>query len=75
VLCSHLNVSSCKIEGTNLFLALAFSSQESFEGAVPVPIGFDGTSLEMPLKASSRNTTLYVKLRDDPTATASITVP
>jgi hypothetical protein len=75
VRCSHLNVSSCKIEGTNLFLALAFSSQESFEGAVPVPIGFDGTSLEMPLKASSRNTTLYVKLRDDPTATASITVP
>jgi hypothetical protein len=74
VRCTSIDVPACMIEGSDLFLALAFSSKQSFEGATPVPTGFDGPIFSMPMKNSPRSTTLYLKLRDDPEAVATIRI-
>jgi len=70
--CTELDTPTCMIEGSDLFLALAFSATESFDPEIPVPSGFDETTFAIPMRASERGNTLYVKLRDDPQATAMI---
>ncbi len=73
--CTAIDTPMCMIEGSDLFLALAFSATESFESEVPVPSGFDETTFAMPMKTSERRITLYVRLRDDPQAAAMIRIP
>jgi hypothetical protein len=75
VRCTDRETPTCMIEGRDLFLALAFSTSESFESEVPVPSGFDETTFAIPLRPSEHGTTLYVRLRDDPEAVAMIQVP
>ncbi|HEY4010473.1 MAG TPA: hypothetical protein VGM11_10015 [Acidobacteriaceae bacterium] len=74
VRCTNLETPVCVIEGTDLFLATAFSSKATFENAVPVPIGFDGSTLVIPIKTSFRRETLFLRLRDDPYAMATIEI-
>ena len=73
--CTDFETPTCTIEGSDLFLALAFSTTESLEPEVPVPSGFDARIFSMPVKTPARGTTLYVRLRDDPQAVAAIRVP
>jgi hypothetical protein len=63
----------CTAEGKNLFLAQAFSASKDFTGARPVPTGFAQDSLEVP--APTDGSTLYLKLRDDPSGIASVKLP
>jgi hypothetical protein len=73
--CTDLETPICAVEGSDLFLALSFSTTESFQPEVPVPSGFDERIFPMPMKTSERGTTLYVRLRDDPQAVATIRIP
>jgi hypothetical protein len=72
--CSDHETPTCMIEGRDLFLALAFSTTESFESEVPVQSGFDETTFAMPMGPSDRGEMLYVRLRDDPQAAAMIRI-
>jgi hypothetical protein len=63
----------CMIEGSELFLAIAFSSGKVFGKATIVPTGFDQSTFSVPAKA--RVDTLYVWLRDDPQSVAIIRLP
>ncbi len=63
------------IEGSDLFLSLAFSPTESFESAALVPTGFDEPTFVMSVPASERRTALYMRLRDDPMVTAIVRIP
>lgn len=73
--CTDSYIPTCTIEGSDLFLALAFSATESFKSAVPVPTGFDEPTFVMPMRMPEGRTTLYVRLRDDPQAAATIQIP
>jgi hypothetical protein len=75
VRCMDFDAPTCVIEGSDLFLSLAFSSTESFESEASVPTGFDEPIFVMSMPASGRRTTLYMRLRDDPLATATVRVP
>jgi hypothetical protein len=63
------------VEGSDLFLALAFSTTEDFASAISVPTGFDGSNFAIPMKHYARGSTLYVRLRDDPEGFATIRIP
>jgi hypothetical protein len=73
--CTELDTPTCMIEGSDLFLALAFSATESFDPEIPVPSGFDETTFAIPMRASEHGNTLYMKLRDDPHAIATVRLP
>jgi hypothetical protein len=60
----------CTLTGRDLFLIDSVSADSSFNAAVPVPLGFAGEALPVPKPADSH--TLYLKLRDDPSAIVSI---
>ena len=73
--CTSVGVPTCMIEGSDLFLALSFSTAENFTSAVPVPTGFDGSSFTIPIKPHPHVSSLYVRLRDDPEGFATIRIP
>jgi hypothetical protein len=73
--CTDFDAPTCMIEGSDLFLSLAFSPTETFESEAPVPTGFDEPTFVMSMPAPGRRTTLYMRLRDDPLATATVRVP
>jgi hypothetical protein len=73
--CTEFDAPTCMIEGSDLFLSLAFSSTESFESEAPVPTGFDEPTFVMSMPASGARNALYMRLRDDPRATAAIRIP
>jgi hypothetical protein len=56
---------ACKLTGTNLFLLQEVGGNPGLEHAVEVPDGFPGAALPVPHPTES---TLYLRLRDDPTA-------
>jgi hypothetical protein len=56
---------ACKLSGSNLFLIDAVSDEATFEHSVQVPDGFLGSALPVPHPTAG---SLYVKLRDDPSA-------
>jgi len=62
----------CTIEGTDLYLVDAFSTDAAFTSPTQVPEGFVGTSVSIPHPA---DTTFYVRLRDDPSTTDQVTLP
>ncbi len=60
----------CTLTGRDLFLIDSVAGDSSFTAAVAVPLGFAGDTLPVPRPAD--NHTLYLKLRDDPDAFATI---
>jgi hypothetical protein len=75
VRCTSVDVPTCMVEGSDLFLALAFSTTADFASPIPVPTGFDGSNFAIPMKPYPRTSTLYVRLRDDPDGFATIKIP
>ncbi len=72
--CTTDPATPCNLAGTNLFLLQAVSAEPDFSHPDPVPDGFTGAILPVPHPAGSA-ATLFFKLRDDPSAIASATIP
>jgi hypothetical protein len=64
---------TCTVDGKNLFLVQAFGADQSFAKAADVPTGFAQGEFTVPTPADG--TTLYLKLRDDPSSAASVKLP
>ena len=64
---------TCTVEGSQLFLALAFSTTEEFSTAVPVPTGFDEPVFSF--QVNGKVDALYLRLRDDPQTVEIIRLP
>jgi hypothetical protein len=62
----------CQLSGVNLFLIDSVASDQQFTHTAPVPIGFIDSTLSVPHPAESG---LYIKLRDDPSATNTVVLP
>ncbi len=71
--CTTADAPSCKAQGQNFFLVKAFSGAKDFSKAVDVPTGYADASMAVPTPADG--TTLYLKLRDDPSEEATVTLP
>jgi hypothetical protein len=63
---------ACVLKGSNLFLIDAVSSDPQFEHPTAVPEGFLNSTLSIPHPAAE---TLYLKLRDNPSAVNAAKVP
>jgi hypothetical protein len=62
----------CQLSGANLFLIDSVASDQQFTHTAPVPTGFIDSTLSVPHPAESG---LYIKLRDDPSATNTVVLP
>jgi hypothetical protein len=62
----------CILAGSNLFLLDSVASDPQFKDVSPVPAGYAGATLSVP---RPNGTLLYIKLRDDPAAVASVALP
>ncbi|WP_174241289.1 hypothetical protein [Granulicella sp. L46] len=71
--CTDANAPTCALNGDNLFLAQSFAAGKDFAKPTDVPTGFAETTFNVPTPTDG--TTLYLKLRDDPTNTATVTLP
>jgi hypothetical protein len=71
--CPRALAKPCTLNGSNLFLATAFSATPDFENGVDVPQEFTGTQLTVPHPAAGG--VLYLKLRDDPETVQTLTLP
>ncbi|MGI4755803.1 MAG: hypothetical protein ACRYGF_03030 [Janthinobacterium lividum] len=60
----------CTLTGSNLFLIESVAGESNFTSAVAVPLGFAGDTLSVPRAVD--NHTLFLKLRDDPAASSTI---
>jgi hypothetical protein len=71
--CAAADSPSCKVEGSNLFLVQSFGASKDFMKPTNVPTGFaeDNITVQTP----TDGVTLYLKLRDDSGAIATVTVP
>jgi hypothetical protein len=71
--CTTPDAPTCTIEGNNLFLVQSFDATKDFARPTEVPTGFADNSFAVPTPADGA--TLYLKLRDDPSAVATVTLP
>jgi hypothetical protein len=71
--CTSATPPVCTLEGSNLFLVQSFAASKEFTAAVDVPNGFAESSISVPSPADGK--TLYLKLRDDQSSAASVTLP
>ncbi len=62
----------CTLTGSDLYLVDSIATEPTFTTPTTVPEGFVGTTLSLPRPAK---TGFYLKLRDDPTAANSVTLP
>jgi hypothetical protein len=62
----------CQLSGVNLFLIDSVASDQQFTHTAPVPTGFIESTLSVPRPVDS---SLYIKLRDDPSATHTVVLP
>src|SRR5258705_1049556 len=62
----------CQLSGSNLYLIDSVASDPQFTHTAPVPTGFLDATLSVPRPSE---TGLYLKLRDDPSAVSSVTLP
>ncbi|WP_433972246.1 hypothetical protein [Tunturiibacter lichenicola] len=62
----------CTLTGSSLYLVDSIATDSTFTTPTTVPEGFVGTSLSLPRPAK---TGFYLRLRDDPTATNTVTLP
>ena len=72
VRCSDSPDKPCRLIGESLFLLDSVASDLQFAHTVPVPAGFDDSSLSVP---RPNGTLLFVKLRDDPSAVNKVALP
>jgi hypothetical protein len=70
--CPADDTQACSVSGSNLFLIEAVSTDPGFANPAPVPDGYTGTSLALPRLVAN---TLFLRLRDDPTAVDSAIFP
>lgn len=63
---------SCTLAGDNLFLIDSIAGTPQFTRPVDVPVGFAGASMKVP---RPNGTTLYLKLRDDPSTVDLMALP
>ncbi|MBB5057799.1 hypothetical protein HDF16_002505 [Granulicella aggregans] len=63
----------CTLEGSDLYLVDAFSTDQAFTTPTEVPEGFVGNTISIPHPGA--DTTFYVRLRDDPSTTNQVTLP
>jgi len=73
--CPVATAKNCVLTGSDLFLLAAVSTSPDFDDDAQVPDGFTGTTLEVPRPSATSNTPLYLKLRDDPSAVQSVSLP
>ncbi len=73
VKCTTAEAPTCAVSGKNFFLVQSFSASSDFAKASDVPTGFAQSELAVPTPADGA--TLYLKLRDDPEATATVKLP
>ena len=71
--CTDANAPTCVLNGDNLFLAQSFAAAKDFAKPTDVPTGFAENTFNVPTPTDGA--TLYLKLRDDPTNTATVTLP
>ena len=71
--CTTADAPSCTADGKNLFLVQTFGADKDLGKPAQVPTGFAENTLTVPTPADG--TTLYLKLRDDPSATATVKLP
>ncbi|HEY4354930.1 MAG TPA: hypothetical protein VGN16_04210 [Acidobacteriaceae bacterium] len=71
--CTTPEAATCTVDGSNFFLVEAFSAAKDFPKPTEVPTGFAESTFTVPTPADG--TTLYLKLRDDPSAVAAVTLP
>jgi hypothetical protein len=71
--CTSADAPTCTIEGSNLFLVQSFGATKDFARPADVPTGFAENNFTVPTPADGA--TLYLKLRDDPSAVATVTLP
>jgi hypothetical protein len=62
----------CTVTGSSLYLVDSIATDSTFTTPTTVPEGFVGTSLTLPRPAK---TGFYLRLRDDPTAANTVTLP
>jgi hypothetical protein len=70
--CSASPDKACQLSGSNLYLIDSVASDPQFTHSAPVPTGFLDATLSVPHPSE---TGLYLKLRDDPSAVSTATLP
>jgi hypothetical protein len=70
--CSASPDKPCQLTGDNLYLIDSVASDPQFTHTAPVPTGFLDAMLSIPRPTESG---LYIKLRDDPSAVSTATLP
>jgi hypothetical protein len=73
ITCATADAPTCNAEGKNFFLVQSFSATKDFAKPLEVPTGSADSEFKVPTPADGA--TLYFKLRDDPTAIATIKLP
>jgi hypothetical protein len=71
--CTTTTAPTCTIDGSNLFFAQSFAAAKDFSNPTDVPTGFSEKNFAVP--TPSDGATLYLRLRDDPSVVATITLP
>ena len=71
--CTDAAAPTCTLNGDNLFLAQSFAAAKDFAKPTDVPTGFADSTFTVPTPTDGA--TLYLKLRDDPTNLATVTLP
>ena len=70
VICTTADAATCAVNGKNLFLVQSFGAEKDFAKSADVPTGFAQGEFAVPTPADGA--TLYLKLRDDPAAAATV---
>jgi hypothetical protein len=70
--CTSADAPTCIVDGSSLFLVQSFGAAKDFAKAAEVPAGFAENNFTVPTPADG--VTLYLKLRDDPSVVAAVTL-
>ena len=71
--CTSADAPTCTVDGSEFFLVQSFAAAKNFAKPTDVPTGFDENNFSVPTPADG--STLYLKLRDDSSAVATVTLP
>ena len=71
--CTSADAPTCTVDGSEFFLVQSFAAAKDFAKPADVPTGFAEDNFSVPTPADGE--TLYLKLRDDPNAVATVTLP
>lgn len=71
--CTSADALTCIVDGSEFFLVQSFAAAKDFTKPTDVPNGFAEDNFTVPTPADGA--TLYLKLRDDPSTVATVTLP